>query len=208
MKIVCNTGVIQYSPSYFPFLISIAIFPVILPLIVAVFMSWQVAIISFFIGLFLSLASFLQNPITHLGIPGESSQLTDYRGLNAIGVLDFVRLSPDGIEHAGWRPKPFRHKYQWHEVHSLRLHTCSPASWVGNTMIAFTPVDPSAQDNYRCPFTGVIGVRAFGDAEEMLATMIGMHQRYSATGFPSAWDPEYSPRVKERMLAENMRFAG
>lgn len=74
-------------------------------------------------------------------------------------------------------------------------------------MIAFTPVAPSSHSNYRCPFTSVIGVRAFGDAEEMLNTMIEMHKAYSTTGFPSSWDVEQSPKVKKQRLVEEMGLA-
>ena len=74
-------------------------------------------------------------------------------------------------------------------------------------MIAFTPIARSSHNNYRCPLTGVIGVRAFGDAEEMLLTMIEMHRAYSTTGCPSSWDSEQSPRVKEQQLLEEMGFA-
>jgi hypothetical protein len=184
MKTVKPNSIV-YSPSPWPYIVSIAVFPVIVPVIVAFFVSVPVAIATFFVCAAFFYAAHSAKPRLGRGLDPERSTLDQIPYLDAIGAGHFVRLTPEGIEHAGWFPKPFRHTYAWDDIHSLRLHTVSNVWWADRTMIAFTPVDEHAQPNYRCPLTGTIGVRAFGDVEEMLETMIAGHRQFSRNGLPS-----------------------
>lgn len=184
MKTVKPNSIV-YSPSSWPYIISIAISPVLIPLIIAFFVSTAVAVATFIVGFIYFIAAHSAKPRLGYGLDPDRYVLDQIPYLDAIGAGHFVRLTPEGIEHAGWFPKPFRHKYAWDDIHSLRLHTVSNVWWTDRTMIAFTPVNEAAQPNYRCPFTGTIGVRAFGDVEEMLETMIAGHRQFSRNRLPS-----------------------
>lgn len=168
---------LTFTPSPWPFIVSALLFPLILPLIIALFVDAYIAIACFAVCLFLFFTSFL-----------SEGPLLGLRFLNAIGALNQVKISPDGIVHNGWCFFPFSYRYHWSDIHSLRLHYVSPAQ----TMIAFTPVVPEVGKFYRSRLDGAYGVPVYGNSQEMLDAMVDLHQRYAAKGLPSVADEMFA----------------
>lgn len=170
MKTILNDSV-KYSPSPWPLITSVLIFPVIIPLIAVIFVSPIQAFMTFIVCLVIFCMSF-----------SPSDPIFLMRVVNAVGDLNYVKLSPQGIVHEGihfWKPYSF--KYSWNDIHSLRLdyqnHTLS--------MIVFTPVEPTVGKFYRSHVDGSYGVPDFGNGNEMLETMIAFHRKFSTTGLPT-----------------------
>ncbi len=167
---------LTFTPSPWPFIVSVLVFPLILPLVIAFFVSPSIAIASFAVCLFLFFNSFLAGgPI--LGL----------RFLNALGALNQVKISSEGIVHNGWCYFPFSYRYHRNDIHSLRLHYVSPTL----TMIAFTPVNPEVGKFYRSRIDGAYGLPVFGNSREILDAMVEFHRRYATHGLPSVADEEW-----------------
>ena len=182
---------IEFAPSLVLVFGPMVAIPVIIVSCVAIFMGWAMAVTTLGVITFLVLSQL------------RSQKIFPYT-LFIHGAFDRVRLTPEGILHEGWYYKPISYAYSWDEIHSLRIQQDSYAK----QMIAFTPVRQEIGKFHRSAIDGTYGVPVFGSADEMLATMVDFHERYSTKQLPSAWDATRHEDIVERIKLDRLRNDG
>lgn len=183
-----NRNEITFAPSPWPLIGSVFILPVVMIATIFLFADFFVAIISTFI-----LVAFF-----FFGM--ANSVVLKVRTLNAVGALNRVTLSPQGVVHHSltWFRAPKTYTYSWSDIHSLRPHHASHAQ----KMIAFSPVQADVGKFFR-GVDGAYGVPHYGRGDEMLETMIDYHEKYASNGLPSVEDGAQPPLLLQPVLTQS-----